>query len=153
MKDFSRTNYSSARAALIEAWRFFRGRRAWISTYWARPVFELWLEEAVNLGMVDAPDFYQNKAAYCRCRWIGPGRGWIDPVKEATAAQIRMDNNLSTLEAECAEQGLDWEESLESGHLATWAGAREGRARCGARPTVALNHTNPFQDVRQSWHR
>lgn len=113
MKDFSRTNYSSARAALIEAWRFFRGRRAWISTYWARPVFELWLEEAVNLGIVDAPDFYQNKSAYCRCRWIGPGRGWIDPVKEADAAKIRMDNNLSTLEAECAEQGQDWEESLE----------------------------------------
>ena len=58
MKDFSRTNYSSARAALIEAWRFFRGRRQWISTYWARPVFELWLEEAVNLGLVEAPDFY-----------------------------------------------------------------------------------------------
>lgn len=113
MKDFSRTNYSSARAALIEAWRFFRGRRQWISTYWARPVFELWLEEAVHLGLVEAPDFYQNRAAYCRCRWIGPGRGWIDPVKEADAAKIRMDGNISTLEAECAEQGLDWEEVLE----------------------------------------
>lgn len=113
MKDFSRTTYSSARAALIEAWRFFRGRRQWISTYWARPVFELWLEEAVNLGLVEAPDFYQNKAAYCRCRWIGPGRGWIDPLKEADAAVTRMNNHLSTLEAECAEQGLDWEEVLE----------------------------------------
>ncbi len=113
MKDFSRTNYSSARAALIEAWRFFRGRRQWISTYWARPVFELWLEEAVNLGLVEAPDFYENLAAYCRCRWVGPGRGWIDPVKEADAAKIRMDANLSTLEAECAEQGQDWEEVLE----------------------------------------
>jgi lambda family phage portal protein len=113
MKDFSRTNYSSARAALIEAWRFFRGRRQWISTYWARPVFELWLEEAVNLGLVEAPDFYENLAAYARCRWIGPGRGWIDPTKEADAAKIRMDSSLSTLEAECAEQGLDWEEVLE----------------------------------------
>lgn len=113
MKDFSRTTYSSARAALIEAWRFFRGRRQWISTYWARPIFELWLEEAVNLGIVEAPDFYQNKSAYCRCRWVGPGRGWIDPLKEADAAVTRMTNNLSTLEAECAEQGLDWEEVLE----------------------------------------
>lgn len=113
MKDFSRTTYSSARAALIEAWRFFRGRRQWISTYWARPIFELWLEEAINQGLVEAPDFYQNKAAYCRCRWIGPGRGWIDPLKEADAAVTRMTNNLSTLEAECAEQGLDWEEVLE----------------------------------------
>lgn len=113
MKDFSRTTYSSARAALIEAWRFFRGRRQWISTYFAKPVFELWLEEAVHLGLVEAPDFYANRAAYCRCRWIGPGRGWIDPTKEADAAKIRLDANLSTLEAECAEQGLDWEEVLE----------------------------------------
>ncbi len=113
MKDFSRTTYSSARAALIEAWRFFRGRRQWISTYFAKPVFELWLEEAVHLGLIEAPDFYANRAAYCRCRWIGAGRGWIDPVKEADAAKIRMEAGLSTLEAECAEQGLDWEEVLE----------------------------------------
>ena len=63
--------------------------------------------------MVDAPDFYENRYAYTRCKWIGPGRGWVDPVKEAQACQIRMDIGLSTLEAECAGQGLDWEEVLE----------------------------------------
>lgn len=113
MKDFRKTNYSSARAALNEAWKFFKGRRAWLSTYWARPVYELWLEEAVNAGIIEAPGFYENRAAYTRCRWIGAGRGWIDPVKEATAAQLRMDSGLSTLEKECAEQGDDWEEVLE----------------------------------------
>ena len=112
LKDFSKTNYSSARAALLEAWRFFRSKRAWLSDYWARPVYELWLEEAVNAGLVAAPGFYANRAAWCRSRWIGSGRGWVDPVKEAQAAQIRMDSGLSTLEAECAEQGLDWEEVL-----------------------------------------
>ena len=64
-------------------------------------------------GLVDAPDFYENRYAYTRCKWIGPGRGWVDPVKEAQACQIRMDIGLSTLEAECAGQGLDWEEVLE----------------------------------------
>lgn len=113
MKDFSKTNYSSARAALMEAWRFFIGRRSWLATYWARPVYELWLEEAVNKGLIDAPDFYTNKALWCRCKWIGPGRGWIDPVKEAKASKIRLDTGLSTLEDECATQGLDWEEVLE----------------------------------------
>ena len=83
MKDFSKTNYSSARAALIEAWRFFNGRRSWIINYWAKPVFELWLEECVNKGLIEAPDFYEKKSAWCRCKWIGPGRGWVDPVKEA----------------------------------------------------------------------
>ena len=37
----------------------------------------------------------------------------MDPVKEAKAAQTRMDIGVSTLENECAEQGLDWEEVLE----------------------------------------
>lgn len=113
LKDFSKTNYSSARAALLEAWRTFRGRREKLADYWAQVVYELWLEEAINAGLIEAPDFYENRAAYTRSKWIGPGRGWIDPVKEAQAAQIRMDAGVSTLEAECAEQGTDWEEVLE----------------------------------------
>ena len=113
LKDFSKTNYSSARAALLEAWRFFNGRRQWLADNWATPVYELWLEEVVNKGLVDAPDFYENRYAYTRCKWIGPGRGWVDPVKEAQACQLRMEIGLSTLEAECASQGLDWEEVLE----------------------------------------
>jgi lambda family phage portal protein len=113
LKDFSKTNYSSARAALLEAWRFFLGRRRWLEDCWCRPAYELWLEEAVSNNAVEAPDFYSSRFAYSRCKWTWPGRGWIDPVKEAEAAQIRMDSGLSTLEHECAEQGLDWEEVLE----------------------------------------
>lgn len=97
----------------MEAWRYFMGRRQWLATYWARPVYELWLEEAISKGLVEAPGFYQNRAAWTRSKWIGPGRGWIDPVKEAEASRIRMENGLSTLEEECASQGLDWEEVLE----------------------------------------
>lgn len=67
----------------------------------------------VNKGLVDAPDFYENRYAYTRCKWIGPGRGWVDPVKEAQACQLRMEIGLSTLENECASQGLDWEEVVE----------------------------------------
>lgn len=113
MKDFSKTNYSSARAALLEAWRYFMSRREWLATYWCNPVYELWLEEAVQRGEVDAPDFYENRAAYARAKWIGPGRGWIDPLKEAQASRERMATSQSTLEDECAAQGEDWEEVLE----------------------------------------
>jgi capsid protein len=76
-------------------------------------VYELWLEEAINKGLIEAPNFYENKALWTRCKWIGPGRGWIDPVKEAKASQLRLETGLSTLEDECATQGLDWEEVLE----------------------------------------
>jgi lambda family phage portal protein len=113
LKDFSRTNYSSARAALQEAWRYFLAQRARVSKAWCQPVFELVQEEMVDKGMVDAPDYYTLRRAYSAARWIGAGRGWVDVVKEATAAKLRVDGNLSTLELEAAEQGQDWEELLE----------------------------------------
>lgn len=113
IKDFSKTNYSSARAALLEAWRFFTSRRKWLSTFWATPCYHLWLEEAVNKGLIEAPGFYDNFYSYSRCKWIGAGRGWIDPVKEAQAASVRLATGISTLELECAEQGHDWQDVLE----------------------------------------
>jgi lambda family phage portal protein len=116
IKDFSKTNYSSARASLMEAWRFFAVRRAWLSSYWAGPVYRLWLEEAINAGMIEAPGYHDSpamRAYYSKSKWIGMGKGWVDPVKEAEAAQLRMQSMLSTLERECGEQGEDWNDVVE----------------------------------------
>lgn len=113
MKDFSKTNYSSARAALLEAWRYFIGKREWLAANWCLPVYECWLEEAVDRGEVEAPGFYDNRAAYSRSRWIGPGKGLIDPTKESQASETRMKIGVSTLDRETGEQGEDWEETLE----------------------------------------
>lgn len=116
MKDFSKTNYSSARAALLEAYRFFFGKRNWLAMQFYQPCYELFMEEMVAAGEiadVTLQDFYEHKTAWCRARWIGPGRGWVDPLKEAEASKMRMDIFVSTLEDECAEQGKDWEDVLE----------------------------------------
>lgn len=115
MKDFSKTNYSSARAALLEAWRHFHTRRRWLKESWLDPIYGIWFEEGVNLEYVDAPDFYENNNsyAYLNNRWIFAGRGWTDPVKEAQAAKIRIELGISTHEIECAEQGNQWEEVFE----------------------------------------
>lgn len=113
LKDFTKTNYSSARAAMLEAWRHFNYLRAKVGFMFCQPAYELVLEEMVDRQMVDAPDFYTLRRAYAASKWIGPGRGWVDPVKEVDAADKRMKARLSTLEMECAEQGLDWEDVLE----------------------------------------
>lgn len=115
-QDWSSTNYSSARAALLESWKFLTARRDSFADGFATPIFVLWLEEAFDNGTIElpngAPRFWDNPAAWSRGRWIGPGRGWVDPTKEAQASQMRMDSGLSTLRDECAEQGLDYEEVL-----------------------------------------
>ena len=114
VKDFSRTNYSSVRAALLEAWRYFNGRREWIKAQWLDPIYDIWLEEAVGRGIVEAPGFFDHlRYAYTRSKFIFAGRGWVDPVKESQAAKIRIEAGLSTMESECADQGNDWEDVLE----------------------------------------
>lgn len=112
-KDFTKANYSSMRAAMLEAWRSFNRRRDDLGTQWADPVYMLFLEEAINAGKVEGPDFYTMPYAYARCAWIGPGRGWVDPVKEAQAAEIRIKTRISTYRDECAEQGRDWQEVMD----------------------------------------
>lgn len=115
-QDWSKTNYSSARAALLETWKTFVSRRAAFGRRFARQIYMAWLEEAIDKGDIElpagAPDFYDALAAYTRCRWIGPGRGWVDPVKEKQGAILGISAGLSTLENEAAEQGLDYEEVL-----------------------------------------
>ncbi|KAF8818071.1 phage portal protein [Rickettsia endosymbiont of Cardiosporidium cionae] len=112
-KDFSKTNYSSARAALLEGWRHFACRRRWLISSFLQPIYELFFEEVVAKGLIDAPEFFANKYAYTRSKWIGAGRGWIDPVKEVQAAKMRIELGISTYEDECAAQGLDWIEVFE----------------------------------------
>jgi lambda family phage portal protein len=111
-QDWSKTNYSSARAALLEAWKTLTRRRKDFGMGFASPVYSAWLEEAIERGELpmpaSAPDFVEARGAYGHCQWMGPARGWIDPVKEAQAAVLRMDAGLSTLKQECAEQGLNW---------------------------------------------
>ena len=112
-RDFSKTNYSSARAALLEGRRTFLQWRGWFADRFCQPVYELVLEEAYLRGLFDAPDFYANQAEYCRCSWVGGAWGWVDPVKEIEASKMAIDYGLSTMAEEAAGQGRDWEEVLE----------------------------------------
>lgn len=113
LKDFSKTNYSSARAALLEGRRQFLNWRSWFSKRFCQPIWELVLEEAFLRGQFDAPDFYRWKSEYTRAQWIGGAWGWVDPVKEVEASRLAIDYGLSTLADECAGQARDWEEVLE----------------------------------------
>jgi lambda family phage portal protein len=113
VKDFSKTNYSSARAALLEARRNFINWRSWFGQKFCQPIYELVMEEAFLRREFDVPSFYAYRDEYCRAAWIGGGWGWVDPVKEVEASRKAVDYGLSTLAEEAAAQGRDWEEVLE----------------------------------------
>lgn len=106
------SSYSAARAALLDAWRFFRGRRDWLSTVFCQPVYEAWLEEAVAIGRIRAPGFFADPAirkAWATAAWVGDGPGSIDPSKEVDAAEKRINIGISTVAAESIlHDGIDW---------------------------------------------
>lgn len=118
-RDYTQTNYSSARAAMTETWKYMQARKKMIADRFASQVFRLWLEEAIMTGKIEslpvnAPAWYegQNADAYSNCEWIGASRGQIDELKETQAAVMRVNNNMSTLEDEMARLGKDWREVL-----------------------------------------
>lgn len=116
-QDWSKTNYSSARAALLESWKTLTRRNHEFKTGTATPAYACWLQEAMDRNELPlpngAPDFAEARTAYSRCDWLGVARGWVDPVKEKQGAILGMDAGLSTLKRECAEQGLDYEEVIQ----------------------------------------
>ena len=116
-QDWSRTNYSSARAALMETWKTLTRRRDEFTANTAGPMYATWLGEAMALGQLPlparAPSYLEASAQYSRAKWLGPGRGYVDGVKEPQGAQLRMQSRTSTLSDEAGEQGKDWEELLD----------------------------------------
>jgi len=112
-------SYSAAQAALLEAWKFFSGRRRWLSAQFCRPVYEWAISEAVAKGLLNAPNFFSYplvREAYLGCEWVGPPRGQIDQLKEIKAAEKRIQIGVSTIDEETAIlTGGNWEQK----HLQT----------------------------------
>jgi lambda family phage portal protein len=111
-KDFSKTNYSSARAALEEAWRVFGFTQDWLIKVFCQPVGEMGFEEAWLRGRVPLPkgiDFYAYRAELCAAQWTVPERTSLDPVKEMVAHVMGKQNNVTTDADFCAKRGKDYE--------------------------------------------
>lgn len=115
MKSFM-ASYSASRAALLEAWKAFRMKRAWIAADFCQPVYELFLSEAIAKGRIHAPGFFLDpliRAAYCGAQWNGPAQGMVDPVKEVSAAEKRIQIGISTRQREATELlGGDFERNV-----------------------------------------
>lgn len=120
-KDYTKTNYSSARASMAETFKFMQSRKKVVADRFASMIYVLWLEEEINAGRVPLPDgvdksvFYDPimREAISKCSWVGASRGQIDEVKETQAAIMRINAGLSTYEIEAARLGEDFRTLFE----------------------------------------
>ena len=115
-KDFSKTNYSSARAGFNESWKAMQSKKKLFADRLATIIFMLWFEEQMNAGNLETmkfsklPNYYDglNAEAYTAAEWIGASRGQIDELKETQASVLKIKFGLSTHEKELAKLGEDW---------------------------------------------
>lgn len=117
-RDYTNTNYSSARAAMSETWKFMRAEKKNIADRLATIIYRLWLEEMINANQFETLKrpglrsgwLYEgmNMDAISSCEWIGSSHGQIDELKETQAAALRIDAGLSTYSDELARLGKDW---------------------------------------------
>lgn len=99
------SSYSASRASRLEAWKFLSVVRGFIAADFCQPDYEDLLTEAVALGEVDAPGFFEDplaRQAWLWCMWTGPSPGQINEKDEVAAATARIQAGLSTREAETA---------------------------------------------------
>lgn len=105
------SSYSAARAAMLEAWRMFMGRRWMLTTQFCQPVYGLVVDELVASGRVRLPGYADpaRRHAWTRALWMGPARGSMDEEKEARAAKTRIEIGVSNEAMETAAMnGEDW---------------------------------------------
>ena len=118
-RDYSETNYSSSRAAMLESWKFFLSRRHIGPGRFASHVYALWLEESMARNELPMPaaateTFWEYKNAFSTATWHGAGRGQIDQLKETQASVLKISSGLSTWEKEMGDlHGEDWREIFE----------------------------------------
>jgi lambda family phage portal protein len=103
--DSSGYNYASGRLDHQTYFKSIRVERAHCETVVLDRILSAWLAEAVKvfgLGQLDDVSH----------QWFWDGHEHVDPAKEASAQTQRLASNTTTLAAEYARQGKDWETEL-----------------------------------------
>jgi len=112
-RDYSQSNYSSSRLALLDDrdnWKVLQG---WMIENFHQQVFERWLEMAVLSGELQLPNFELLPELYSTVRWMPRGWSWVDPFKEVQATKLAVRCGLKTLTQAVAELGGDIEDMMK----------------------------------------
>jgi lambda family phage portal protein len=109
--DLSSVNFSSLRQGEISQRDSFRNLQQWLITHFMRPVFERWLNISVLRG--DLPIRSEDIDLFVEPRFSTRAYEWVDPLKNAQANAISVQNGFKTLDDVWQENGKDYDEQIE----------------------------------------
>jgi lambda family phage portal protein len=106
--DYSATNYSSARAALIEFRRRIEALQHHVfARMMVRPVWRRWLTLEALAGRVALDGFARDPESWMGAKIITPGWAWVDPEKEIAAEIAAINAGLKSRREVVAGRGYD----------------------------------------------
>ena len=110
------SSYATRGRSDEDAYIIAERRRADIVVPFYDAAYTAFLEEAIDLGLLDFPGgrdgFLIHRAAASRAQWLGQGRPIADEVKHARAAEIYIAAGLKSRSTVCGEMGLDYEDEV-----------------------------------------
>lgn len=113
-KDYSQSNYSSSRLALLDDRDTWRQLQCWMISVFHQRVFCEWLEMAVLSNAVNLPGYETARERFEDVRWIPRGWAWVDPQKEISAYKTAVRSGFMTLTDVIAQNGGDFEELAQA---------------------------------------
>lgn len=150
-RDYSRANYSSMRADMLDSDRLLAPVREWLGHATIGEVYRRALPYLCILASVQMP----KRVAY---RLLPDGQPYVDPQKDVAAALEAVDAGLSTREYEISRRGGDykkvWEqlakEKAEAAALGLTFATSQPTAPAGTQPEqqpADENAADPAQDT------
>ena len=102
--DYTESSFSSERSASLDERRGWVGQQVFLQDGWCDPIARRWLEIEFATGRTNV------RPEDVAINWQAPGWPWVDPTKDATAAEKRLAMRVTTRRAICSEMGLDFDE-------------------------------------------
>lgn len=104
-RDYSQSNYSSSRLALLDDRDLWRVLQGWLIRNCLAEIHREWLQAAVLAGEVKVADYYLNQAKYEKVRFKPRGWTWIDPTREVQAFKTAVRCGFMTVADVIAQTG------------------------------------------------
>jgi lambda family phage portal protein len=108
MLDFSQSNYSNARAALLQLQRACRPQQRLFCKRVMSRIYQWRVSKWVKDGELKVPAAITD--TYWTHNFLPPGWAWVDPQKDGAANMMKLDAGLTTKAQICAEQGEEYDD-------------------------------------------
>jgi lambda family phage portal protein len=99
-RDYSQSNYSSSRLALLDDRDLWRVLQQWWGRSFRAPLYGQWLQAAVlsrAVASIPVESYALNKANFEAVTWKFRGWSWVDPTKEVNAYKEAVKAGFMTV--------------------------------------------------------